>query len=120
MSEAKRASFTVLGVDYPIPTEFRLNDPVLAEEMTGVDWETFVERQGTGDWFRGKDPGVLAAMIAIAIWQQNPTWSRDKCRRFVEHLSQDGFEWNIPTSDKDEPKGDDDGKDPPRRSRSRS
>lgn len=79
MSEA---GFEIGGRFYPLPAAFRLGDPVLATEVTGMGWDEFVQamQDETGD------PRVSAGLVAIAVWQGNPTWRRDKVVRYVEQL----------------------------------
>ena len=86
MSES---GFEVGGVFYAFPTAFRLGDPPLVREVTGMSWAEFVEALGeeTGD------PTVSAGMVAVAVWQKNPDWRRDRVVRFVERLDMDKLDF---------------------------
>lgn len=79
MSES---GFEIKGTFYAFPTAFRIGDPPLVRQITGMSWEEFTGALGddTGD------PSVSAGMIAVAVWQTNPEWRRDRVARFVEKL----------------------------------
>lgn len=77
---------------YPWPTRFRLGDPVLVREVTGMDWPEFVDALAGWDENSTPDQVVLAGMIAVAFWQGQPTMSRDKARRAVELMPQEDVE----------------------------
>lgn len=103
-----RAAFLIEGVEYPIPSRYRLGDPVLIEEISGLTFEEFSIRLSSGGWYQGVDPAVLTGVIAVAVWQANQNWSREKARRYVERIAQDGFEWKLPeqkADDADPPEG---------------
>jgi len=83
---------------YPWPDSFRLGDPVLVKEVTGMKWPDFmaaldeqnqaIEEAGEMDTEPpAPDQVVMAGMIAVAFWQGNPTMSRDKVRRAIERIS---------------------------------
>lgn len=83
---------------YPFPERFRLGDPVLVEEVTNIDFQTFSERLDeqnanvkAGVTDKG-DPVVLAGLVAVAIWQANPRWKLDRVVAFAQQLDLDGFE----------------------------
>lgn len=88
---------------YPWPDSFRLGDPVLVNQITGMRWPDFVqalddqnqaiedaEEMGTEP--PQPDQVVLAGLIAVAFWQGNPTMSRDKARRALERIPMDDIE----------------------------
>lgn len=79
---------------YPLPTAFRLGDPVLVEELTGLDWNSFVERLPDEDEpdDAPEDPVAMLGMIGVAVWQRNPTWKRDRVVRFVTALNMENVE----------------------------
>lgn len=82
----EQAGFRVGETFYPWPQAFRLGDPVLIREVTGMSWQEFIDAlDGQGM----EDPAVLNGMIAAAVWQANPRWKRDRVRAFVEAI---GFE----------------------------
>ena len=84
----------IKGVSYPFPEGQRLVDPVLVYEVTGLEWQEFVSRwrqmiedvedaEGEAE----VDELTLAGLIAMSVWQRNPTWRRDKARKFVEQIN---------------------------------
>jgi len=77
--------FEIGGNLYPFPTSFRLGDPVLVEQVTGLDWPTFTNRLDDADY--DEDLVTLSGLIAVALWQSNPTWRRDRVVREVERLN---------------------------------
>lgn len=83
MSEA---GFTIGSEFYPMPAGFRLADPVLVGEVTGLSWDEFATMLDTGD------PRSITGMIAVAVWQKHPEWKRDKVARFVENIELDAIE----------------------------
>lgn len=74
--------FVIDGTEYPVPTAFRLGDPVLVADVTGMDWMDFAELldEGSGD------PRAMLGLLSVAVWQKHPTWRRDKVARFVEQV----------------------------------
>lgn len=95
---------------FPFPTAFRLGDPVLVEELTGLTWSDFVDRLPDEDAPDDgpEDPVAMLGMIGVAIWQANPTWRRDRVVRYVNTLDMSTVE--IVGPDAEEP-GPDDEKD---------
>lgn len=86
-SEA-RPGFQVGGRFYPSPTSFRLGDPVLVTELTGLSWQDFLEKlDAADDDDEGADPAVMLGIVGVAIWQQHPGWRRDKAVAHVQSLS---------------------------------
>ena len=88
---------------YPWPDSFRLGDPVLVKEITGMRWPDFVqalddqnqaieEAQEMGGPATQPDQVVLAGLIAVAFWQGNPLMSRDKARRALERIPMEDIE----------------------------
>lgn len=77
------AGFEINGEFYPFPTAFRLGDPVLVAEVTGLEWMEFAEMLDEGS------PRTLPGLVAVSVWQKNPGWRRDKVVRFVEAIDQD-------------------------------
>ena len=100
---AEKAGVEVYSRFYPWPEEFRLGDPVLVREVTGMDWPEFIgamadqqesmrEARETGGEAPDMDQVVLAGVIAVAFWQGNPQMSREKARRAIERCPQDRIE----------------------------
>jgi hypothetical protein len=91
MNDVQQAAFLLDGVAYPMPATFRLADPVLIKEVTGLEWEEFDARyrlMGEKDE-RGEtpnDPIALLGIIAVAVWQKQPTWKRDRVVQFVQQV----------------------------------
>lgn len=77
-----------IGSDfYEFPTSFRLGDPVLVGDVTGMEWNDFAER------LDDKDPRTLIGLVAVAVWQKHPSWRRDKVVRHVESLNFDAVDF---------------------------
>jgi hypothetical protein len=72
---------------YPFPSSFRLGDPVLVAEVTGISWNEFAEMLDDGD------PRTLAGLVAVAVWQKNPGWRRERVLRYVEALEMDALQF---------------------------
>ena len=88
---------------YPWPDSFRLGDPVLVNQITGMRWPDFTqaldeqnqameEAEEMGTEMPVPDQVVLAGLIAVAFWQGNPTMSRDKARRALERIPMEDIE----------------------------
>jgi len=74
--------FEIGGVEYPVPTQFRISDPALVREVTGMDWETFM--QGLRE--EQEDPVLVSGLVAVAVWQANPAWPRAKVVRWLQEI----------------------------------
>lgn len=74
--------FEIHGREYLLPEAFRMGDPVLVEEVTGLEWGDFSDRVDDA----GNDPIVMIGMLAVSVWQTNPRWKRDRVARFVEAI----------------------------------
>lgn len=90
---ADQPGFSIGTEFYPFPSSFRLGDPVLVAEVTGIGWNEFTELLDDGD------PRTLAGLVAVSIWQKHPTWRRDKVVRHVEGLEMDALEFEDPGED---------------------
>lgn len=75
--------FNVGDEFYRFPTSFRMGDPVLVAEVTGLGWNEFAELLDQGD------PRTLAGLVAVAVWQKHPKWRRDRVLTYVEALELD-------------------------------
>ena len=73
---------------YPFPASFRLGDPVLVEELTGLDWHAFLDRLPDEDAPDGQEPDPVAmlGLVGVAVWQANPRWRRDRVVSYVQGL----------------------------------
>jgi len=84
--------FLIDDREYAMPTSFRLIDPVLIREITGLEWLEFTGRLDGVDPDDpagnevDMDPVVLLGLVAVAVWQQHPRWSREKVKRYVGEL----------------------------------
>ncbi len=74
--------FEIFDKEFPLPQAFRMGDPVLVEEVTGLTWGEFSDRMDDADG----DPAIMLGMLAVAVWQTNPRWRRDRVARYVEGL----------------------------------
>lgn len=94
--------FKIEGVEYEFPKKFRLGDWVLIEEMTGLQADVFAERfdemnkridaAKEHDEKPLPDMGVLVGLIAVAVWQANPRWRRDRVLAFMQQIDTTEFE----------------------------
>lgn len=83
-----RPGFHIGGRFYPAPTSFRLGDPVLVTELTGMTWEEFIGKLDDEE----EDPALMLGIVGVAVWQQHPTWKRDKAVAFVQAVQFDQIE----------------------------
>lgn len=73
---------------FPFPTSFRMLDAVLIRDLTGMNWDEFLGAMPDEDDPEAiGDPIVMAGMLGVAVWQQNPMWRRDKVVRFVQGVN---------------------------------
>lgn len=88
--------FRIAEKDYPVPTSFRLGDTVLISEVTGLSYDEFTQLLQSSE--QG-DPVVLTGLIAVAVWQANPTWKRDRVVRYVEQIDIESIGADEPEDD---------------------
>lgn len=96
--------FVIEGRDYDVPSMFRALDPVLVRDVTGMEWDEFAEGM------EHPTPVTTAGLVAVAIWQGNPTWRRDRVVRFMEQLDLAGIEVvdegdAVPPTEEPQPEG---------------
>jgi len=85
--------FQIAGRFYPMPGGFKLGDPVLIEEVTGLEWDRFLDRLPDETDDEGtEDPVVMLGLVAVAVWHANPGWRRDKVVRFVQSVDREAVE----------------------------
>jgi hypothetical protein len=90
---AQQSGVEIYKKFYPWPTRFRVGDPVLVREVTGMSWPEFAAALDEMEQEGGTmDQVVLAGMIAVAFWQGNPQMTRERVRRAVERIPQDDLE----------------------------
>lgn len=93
-TQTEQAGFQVGNFFYPLPMKFKMGDPVLVEELTGLEWEDFIQRLPDEDEadteMRGLDPRAYLGLFAVAVWHANPTWQRSRVIRYSQ--SQDANE----------------------------
>ena len=98
---------------YPSPTRFRMGDPVLVTEVTGMTWPEFtaaldametdyasLAEQGRADEFQA-DHTLLLGLMAVAFWQGNPTMSRAKVVRAIERIPIDDVDFIAADTEED-------------------
>lgn len=90
MSTTQEAGFEIRGRFYPMPDAFRLCDPVLVSEVTGMNFNDFAEAIDDED--RREDPVILVGLVAVAIWQQHRTWPRAKVVKFLQQVNVEELE----------------------------
>ena len=81
--------FEIRGRFYPIPTSYRVCDPVLVREVTGMEylaWADSLPDEETELPPEGLDPVVMAGLVAVAVWQTNTTWRRQQVVKYCESL----------------------------------
>lgn len=88
--------FEIAGEFYKFPVTYRLCDPVLVAEITGLDWEEFAER------LDNKDPRVLPGLLAVGVWQKYPRWKRDKVVNYVQTVEFDALSFPDVTTPEDD------------------
>jgi hypothetical protein len=95
-------AYLIRGTRYPIVEKFRLGDPALVCQVTGLKWNEFFELLANAD--DGElDPRVQTAMIAVAVARVHRGWSRDKVVAFCEQLEFEDAELETPQEDEEEP-----------------
>ncbi len=84
--------FLIDDREYAMPTSFRLIDPVLIRELTGLEWQEFtgrldgIDQDDPAASEADMDPVVLLGLVGVAVWQQHPRWPREKVKRYVGEL----------------------------------
>ena len=96
---SERDGFETRGRFYPWPQQFRLMDPLLVSEVTGMPYNQFLEAWQTtianvedGDTEANVDPVVLNGLVAVGVWQQHPEWRRERVVRFLEQVTTDDLD----------------------------
>ena len=101
----QQEGFEIRGVFYPWAKSIRPIDQPLVVDVTGMEfneflraWQENIEKVADAEE-RGLDldpfdinPTVMNGLVAAAIWQQNPEWSRQKAFRFFSRLDGDDIE----------------------------
>lgn len=108
MTDEQQAAFLIDGVAYPVPSAFRLADPVLVKDVTGLEWPEFEARYTTTREAvsRGEKAGdaiIVLGLIAVAVWQMNPSWKRERVARFVEQVDFESLDSQGPVAAAEEP-----------------
>lgn len=88
--------FEIRGVFYPMPSSYRVCDPVVVAEVTGMTWNEFA------DALDDDDPRALPGLLAVAVWQKNPSWRRDKVVSFLQRVDLDEIVWPEPEGPEDD------------------
>lgn len=92
------AGFLIAEEFYPYPTSFRLIDPILVEELTGMGWGEFALAIDERDSDNLKP---LIGMVAVAIWQKHPEWKREKVVKFVSDIDFENLDFTTPEGEDD-------------------
>lgn len=95
---AEQEGFEIYNRFYPSPQRFRMGDPVLVREVTGMEWPQFAQgletqgeeyrslvEQGREDEFEA-DQVLLLGLLAVAFWHGNQQMSRQKVAKAVEKI----------------------------------
>lgn len=82
------AGYQIGNKFYPFPTSFRMLDPVLIRDLTGLKWDEFLDLMPDDDEPEALgDPVVMAGMFGVAVWQVNTTWRRDRVVKYVQGIN---------------------------------
>lgn len=95
--EPQERGFEYRGVFYKMPGvgDFRPCDPALFNAATGLRWSDFLEQMQ--EYMDNEDEDAepdfdmtvaVGGFIAVAVWQHNKLWTRDKALRFFQHMTQ--------------------------------
>jgi hypothetical protein len=95
-----KPGFEILKKFYPMPERFRMGDPVLVREVTGMEWPQFIEALEAAEADGVDDQIVLAGLACVAFWQGNPGMRRDKARQIIERMWQSDID--VISGDNDE------------------
>lgn len=90
---------------YPSPTRFRMGDPVLVKEVTGMTWPEFtagldvmeqdyqalIEQERPEDF--EPDHVLILGLMGVAFWQGNPSMTRRKAVLAIERIPIDDVEF---------------------------
>jgi hypothetical protein len=79
-------AYEIRGQRYPVVDKFRHGDPALVCEITGLDWDRFIDLLVAADDEASLDIRVQTAMVAVAVAHVHRGWSRDKVVKFVSQL----------------------------------
>ncbi len=95
---AQQEGFEIYNRFYPSPQRFRMGDPVLVREVTGMEWPQFASgldaqgeeyrsllEQGREDEFEA-DQVLLLGLMSVAFWHGNSQMSRFKVVKAVERI----------------------------------
>ncbi len=104
MSE-QQDGFEIRGVFYPWVKAIRPIDQPLVVDVTGMGfneflraWQENIEKVADAEEHDEEvdpfdlNPIVMNGLVAAAIWQQHPDWTRQKAFRFFAGLDQDDIE----------------------------
>lgn len=62
--------------------EYRLGDPVLIEQVTGMKWAEYAARVDDMVKTQAEDPIAVLGLVAVAMWQAHPDWNvREAAKR---------------------------------------
>lgn len=102
---AQQEGFEIYGRFYPSPDRFRMGDPVLVREVTGMEWPEFARgldeqgnayrsllEQGREDEFEA-DQVLLLGLMAVAFWHGNKQMSRRNVVKAVERIPIDDVQF---------------------------
>ncbi len=98
-----KPGFVIHGEFYASPTAFRLGDPVLVSELTGMKFPDFalaLDAQEDGD---SLDPVLLAGLIGVSVWQRFPKWPRARVVGFVQTLDLASIGFTAPEEEDESP-----------------
>lgn len=93
---ADEPGFEIAGEFFKFPVTYRICDPVLVAEITGLEWEEFAEG------LDNKNPRILPGLLAVGVWQKYPRWKRDKVVNYVQSVEFDALSFPDVTTPEDD------------------
>ena len=71
---------------FPFASSFKLGDPVLVEELTGLTWVEFLDRLPDDDSADDEipDPVAMLGLVGVSVWHANPGWRRARVIKYVQ------------------------------------
>lgn len=94
--EHSEPGYMIAGMFYPMPTRYRLGDPVLVTELTGMDFIEFAE--ALDDPRNYENPVIQIGLIGVAVWQKYPRWKRVRVVEFVQAIEQNSVDFEAGAS----------------------
>ncbi len=101
-----KAGVKIGGTEYEFAEKFKLGDAALIEEVSGLDWNAFTDRLAKSMDLTATgriDMTMQAALIAVAVQNRHPTWSRGEVVAFVTNVEFEALEYFGPPEKEGDP-----------------